>query len=73
MLVACGMGALALAGYGLAALGLGNAALWLAKSWALIYAVCFGVLAYYSRPARRGGFMAIAAVFLTFAIFGMLF
>ena len=73
MMVACGMGALALAGYGLAALGLVKAALWLTKSWALIYALCFGALAYYSRPARRGGFMAIAAVFLTFAIFGMLF
>ena len=58
---------------GLAALGLVKAALWLTKSWALIYALCFGALAYYSRPARRGGFMAIAAVFLTFAIFGMLF
>ncbi|NHF73635.1 hypothetical protein [Paracoccus xiamenensis] len=73
MLVACGMGALALAGYGLAAFGLTGAALWVVKSWALIYALCFAALAYYSRPARRGGFMAVAAVFLTFAIFGMLF
>lgn len=73
MMVACGMGALALLGYVLAALGLTQAALWLTKSWAAIYAICFGALAYYSRPARRGGFMAIAAVFLTFAIFGILF
>ena len=73
MMVACGMGALALAGYALAALGLTHAALWLTRGWAAIYALCFAGLAYYSRPARRGGFMAIAAVFLTFAIFGIMF
>lgn len=73
MLIGCGMGALALASYGLAALGLHQAALCLTKGWALIYALCFGVLSYYSRPARRGAFMAITAMFATIAIFGMLF
>ena len=73
MMIACGMGALALAGYGLAALGLTHAAQALTKAWPAIYALCFAGLAYYSRPARRGGFMAIAAVFLTFAIFGIMF
>lgn len=73
---ACLFGVLALIGFVLATIApasFGALALWLSRSWAAIFAICFIGLAYESRPSRRGGFLAVAAAFATIAIFGLFF
>ncbi|MFD1794744.1 hypothetical protein FQV27_06325 [Paracoccus aurantiacus] len=74
--VACLFGVLAAVSYLLATIApesFQSLAHWLTRSWAVIFAACFALLAYQGRPERRGGFMALAAVFVTLAIFGIFF